>query len=345
MKLLMISTDQKIFQEGSDVASRMVEYARGFQELHIVVFQKKRGKESEVSLSSNCWVYPTRSRSKFLYPFDAIRLGRFIVSRRGITNITCQDPFLTGMVGVSLQKQFTLPLELQLHTDIGSPYFAQTIKNKIFKAMALSYLPKADYVRVVSNRIKEYLISTLRIQDSKIEMRPIDVDVEKIRSAAIIPEADLRQKYPQFKKIILMASRLEKEKNIPLALDAFREVLNKIPEAGLVIVGEGTEISNLKNQIFLLCQKVTTGQAKLRLENSVIFEPWASRETLYSYYKTADVFLSTSFYEGYGMTFIEAQAAGCSIISTDVGMAREAGATIVGYNARDVADASISRIS
>jgi glycosyltransferase involved in cell wall biosynthesis len=39
--------------------------------------------------------------------------------------------------------------------------------------------------------------------------------------------------------------------------------------------------------------------------------------------KTADLFLVTSNYEGYGMTIVEALAAGCTVVSTDVGCARE----------------------
>ena len=40
-----------------------------------------------------------------------------------------------------------------------------------------------------------------------------------------------------------------------------------------------------------------------------------------SYYKTADLFLLTSDYEGYGLTLVEAVAAGVRVISSDVGIA------------------------
>ena len=82
--------------------------------------------------------------------------------------------------------------------------------------------------------------------------------------------------------------------------------------------------------------------SKLELTESVVFKPWANRETLVSYYKTADLFLNTSFFEGYGMTLVEAKAAGCRIVSTDVGMAREIGALIIDYDARDIAKTIIS---
>jgi glycosyltransferase involved in cell wall biosynthesis len=59
----------------------------------------------------------------------------------------------------------------------------------------------------------------------------------------------------------------------------------------------------------------------LGLEESVVFESW--QKDLASYYKTADVFVLTSYYEGFGLTLAEAVACGCPIVSTDVGIARD----------------------
>jgi len=283
-KLLSIGTDRTLFTENSAVRLRQIENATKYQELHIIIFTRKSDAFTEISIAPNCWVYPTQSRSRFLYPFDAIRLGRFIVGRRGVTTISCQDPFLTGMVGVSLKKQYGSELELQLHTDIGSPHFTRFFINKIYKALALSYLPQADRIRVVSNRIKTYLRSTLGIAEEKIEVRPIPVRIEVIQAMPVM--IDLRAKYPQFEKRILMASRLVKEKNISSAMSAYARVLKKNSRLGLIIVGSGTEISAIQNQI-----------STLGIQNSVIIEPWTDMQTLVSYYKTADLFLLTSWYE------------------------------------------------
>lgn len=313
-RLLSIGTDRNLFVPGSAVGKRQIEYAKQWDEIHIIVSTDKSF--TETSIAPNVWVYPTRSAIKMLYPFDAVRLGRFIIERRGITDITCQDPFLTAFAGVSLQNTFKLPLELQIHTDIGSPNFPYSIANRIRKALALSYLKRADTVRVVSNRIKEYLINTLGIDDPKITVRPIAVNVEIIKNAPIT--IDLHKKYPQFSKIVLMASRLEPEKDFELAIHSWAEVIKNFPKAGLIIVGSGGEEAKLKSLV-----------GKLDLNDSIVFESWADQTTLYSYYKTSDLFLVTSMFEGYGMTLVEAQAAGCPIVSTDVGVAKEVGATIV----------------
>lgn len=332
----MISTDRKIFEDGSAVRIRQAEYAKNWDEVHIVVFGEvknehvSRGHSSlpttgnlklETVVSSNCWAYSTNSPFKFTNPFKAMRLGRFLIEKRGIAHITCQDPFLTSMAGVALKKQFPqIEFEIQVHTDIGSSNFAYSFGNKIRKFLALNYLPRADHIRVVSNKIKDFLVEKLVIEVSKIEVRPIIIDTEKIGSAPVIEGADLRKKFPQFDRIVLMASRLEKEKNIELAIKAWVKVVEKVPKAGLVIVGSGSQSGKLKALILGLNLKV-----------SVIFEDWADQPTLFSYYKTADLFLNTSLFEGYGMTLVEAHAAGCAIASTDVGVAKEVGAEIISF--------------
>ena len=330
----MISTDRQIFEEGSAVRARQAAYAKDWDEVHIIVFSLLPASSSEAVVSPNCWAYSTRSRSKLFYPFDAIKLGRFIIEKRGITEMTCQDASLTAMAGLSLKKRFGLPLEIQIHEDIGSPNYPFTVTNKIRKALALSYVRKADMVRVVSERIKTYLVESVGIEASKIAVRPIAVDIDMIKNAPIIPGADLHVKYPQFDRIILAASRLEKEKGVALAIRAFGEAVRKLPKAGLVVVGRGSQRGKLES-----------AAAQLGLTRSVVFEPWADRATLTSYYKTADLFLNASLFEGYGMAIVEALAVGCPVVSTDVGVAREAGATIAATEPTAIADAIIAALA
>jgi glycosyltransferase involved in cell wall biosynthesis len=119
----------------------------------------------------------------------------------------------------------------------------------------------------------------------------------------------LKQKYSQFETIILMASRFSREKNIGLAIEAMAEIVKKYPKTGLVIVGSGPEKDKL----------VRLGRAKMP-ENFAV-EPWAN--DLSSYYKSADIFLLTSNYEGWGMAVVEAMACACPVLMTDVGCAGE----------------------
>ncbi len=265
----MLSTDKNIFDKNSEVYQRMVEYGKLAEKLSIVVLN---------------------------WPFRSLKIGKEI---KGFDLVTAQDPFETGLIGWLFAKTLRARLQFQVHTDFLSPYFAQhSMLNRLRVLIARFLIPRSDCIRVVSERIKKSL-SAISHQPSAVSVLPIFVDIEKIKNVPI--RADLRKKYPQFDFIILMASRLTKEKNIGLAIEAMREVVKEYPKTGLIIVGNGPE--------------------KYKVRENIVFEDWT--DDLISYCKTADLFLLTSNYEGYGRTLIEAAAAGCNIVSSDVGVADE----------------------
>jgi glycosyltransferase involved in cell wall biosynthesis len=314
MKILMISTDARICDAESSVARRMQEYGNLCDELHIVVFCKKNviyPRPERIRIEKQTWVYPTWSRYKWCFIWDGLKTAKTILNKEEAWVITTQDPFESGVVGFLLVRNFPeARLQVQAHTDFLSPFFrAESLKNRFRGTLARFSIRRADSIRVVSERIKQSIIIKYGVPSSQIVTLPIFVDVKKIRE--VPPTLDLRKKYAGKSPIFLIASRLTKEKNIPLALRAFREVCLANPNALLVIVGEGPE----KSKIQLLI-------TRYQLQKNVILEPWT--DDLSSHYKTADCFLLTSNYEGYGRTIVEALAAGCPVISSDVGVAREA---------------------
>ncbi|MDE1874914.1 MAG: glycosyltransferase [Patescibacteria group bacterium] len=311
-KLIMISTrNPKLFDEGSDVRARMAEYGTVFDEIHIVTFSLHRSTPAGRSaLSGNVFVYPTGSRSKLSYVRDAARIGRSIIRERGFAPadsvITAQDPFETGLAACKISKETGLPLHIQIHTDLYSPFFKKGLLARARLVLAKRALGNARAVRAVSEKIRASLPDGVR---AKTSVLPIYADIEMFAGASPI---DLRAKYPQFGKVVLMASRLSVEKNIPLALDAFSLIAPHHPDGGLVIIGEGPERPALERRAF------AAGVAE-----KVIFEPWMERPMLARFMKSADAFLSTSLFEGYGLSMLEAHAAGAPLVATDAGIARE----------------------
>ncbi|HEU0080913.1 MAG TPA: glycosyltransferase [Candidatus Paceibacterota bacterium] len=324
-RVLMISTDAKILEEGSAVRVRMAEYGQLFEELHIVVFCRKNFRFSHIDsqeggegagriqISRNIFAYPTLSASKLLYVRDALKIGSSLFDNRksNIDNfvISTQDPFETGLVGARLSEKFGVPLHVQIHTDFHSPYFKGSLLNKVRIALARRSLSRARAVRAVSERIRSSLPESWQLKASVL---PIFADLQAIRGAPAPAEArlDLRKKYPQFDKVVLMASRLTKEKDFGTAIAAFSEALKGFPRAGLVIVGEGPQK-----------EEIGARSRELGIEKSVAVEPWADRQTLVSYMKSCDAFLSASLYEGYGLSMLEAHTSGAPLIATDAGIA------------------------
>ena len=307
MNILAISSDRKLFEPGSAVRSRTLEYGRLADELHTIVFAKRELGFHEESFPPNIFIYPTNARTKWGYIPYAIIEARNL-KRRGvhIDVVTTQDPFEAGLAGFFIARIFGAKLHLQIHTDFMSPYFArESFANRLRVMLAKFLLSRADAVRVVSERIKKSLVHIVK-SSTPITVLPIFVNAAVPHDAS--SETMLKKKYPQFDFHIVMASRLSPEKNIPLALEAMKEVIIEHPKAGLIIVGAGPEEQYLKDLV-----------QKLGLEKNIMFEGW--QENLDLYCHAADSFLLTSNYEGYGMVVVEALVAGCPVVMADVGCA------------------------
>ncbi len=318
MNILSISSDRKLFEYGSAVRSRLLEYGRLAEELHIIVFAKRSHGFKMETFPPNIFAYPTNSANRWMYIFDALRISKRIHTKYQISNtdwvVTTQDSFESGLVGYFIARALGARLHLQIHTDFMSPYFArESFLNRVRVHIAKFLLPRANAVRVVSERIKRSLepiflashfrLSTFDFRLALVRVLPIFVGITVTHTSR-----DLKKNYPQFEKHILMASRLSPEKNIPLAIKAMKEVVEKYPKVGLIITGSGVEEARLKKLV-----------KDLGLSKNVVFEGW--QDDLASYYKTADLFLLTSNYEGYGMTIVEALSSGCPVVMTDVGCA------------------------
>jgi len=311
----MLSTDQKILEEGSGVRARMLEYAGIFEQLDILLIIKRGARSVEL-----------RAREVQNLRIHTVSFWRAFMWTPGvhIDVVTTQDPFEIGLIGFQIAQKLNARLQLQIHTDFLSSHFTKfSLLNKVRRVIARFLLPRADSIRVVSNRIRASLQASSFKPRAPIYVLPVFVDLEKIKNSEII--TDLHKKYPQFEKIILMLSRLTKEKNVGLAIEAISEVITRNPKIGLVIVGEGPERVALEAQ-----------SLKLGVADTIIFEPWTN--DVASYYKTADLFLNTSWYEGYGMVYIEAATCDLPIVSTNVGVAREVGASLVGWDRNSITE-------
>lgn len=295
MKVLMISMDRAILAPQNAVSERMKEYAKLVERLDIVLLSDRSHGLSKASLADNLTIHPTNSSNRFLRPFDAVKVGGKISA----DIITAQDPFECGWAGVRLKEMKRVPLEVQLHTNPFSKNFSGVL-NSIRKTISKTVFKRADAVRVVLNSVALELTERMHVPKEKISVLPIFVDRSRISGE---PEFDLHEKYG-FKHVVLAVSRLSPEKNIEIAIKAIKD----IPDIGLVIVGSGTEENKLRKM-----------SKDLGIDSRVVFAGW--QEKLSSFYKTADVFIQTSEFEGYGLSLVEAALSGLPVISTSVGVA------------------------
>lgn len=284
----------------------MQEYAVHLKSLHIIVLtRKEHGYTTEIH-EGNLHVYPTNSRGRIMMLMDAFRIGNGVVKKQGGAPlvISSQDPFEMGLVALLLARKRHTTLHVQIHGDyFGSPFWrGYSPLRAVQLILARFILSRAPGIRVVSERIKKSLLKR-GFTEKRITVLPIRPEIE-----AYLHTPHKEVTHTPF--VFLIASRFSAEKNIPLMIHAFARVARNHQNIHLRIVGRGVEERRIRSLI-----------ATLGLQEKVTLIPWT--EALETEMQQADVFLLSSDHEAYGLTLVEALAAGLPIITTDVGCVGE----------------------
>ena len=103
--------------------------------------------------------------------------------------------------------------------------------------------------------------------------------------------------------------RLSYEKNFSLLIHSMPEILKSIPNAKLVIYGEGGERHYLEELI-----------QSLKLTDNVLLPGYLNNTQ--SFFSEIDVFVNSSITEGMPISLLEAMRQGCHIVATDIPASR-----------------------
>ncbi len=104
--------------------------------------------------------------------------------------------------------------------------------------------------------------------------------------------------------LCLYVGQLVKRKGVDTLLQAFRKIVRRRSDAGLVLVGEGPERRALEGRL--------RGEERAR----VYFAGSVSNRDLPAYYAAADIFVFPTRYDGWGVVLNEACAAGLPLIAS-----------------------------
>ena len=310
MNVLIISLDKGLLGSGQlgDVVERHREYGRYVENIDIIVLCK-RGYES-VKISDNVMAHPTNSRWKIGSGRDAYAIGSKLFEKKHYDLIVTQDPFITGFVGARLKRKFRTKLLIHFHGDFfgNLSFIKENWKNYFLVFLAKRIIKKADAMRAMSEGIKESLIQS-GILKEKIAVIPTPVDIEKFQRQDPSLIKSIKKEFGG-KKLILFVGRLEKVKDVNTLLAAFKIVKAKYHNCALLIIGKGSQESELKSYCL-----------KENLEAHFLGQK--SHQELVNYYYACGALVLTSLSESFGKVLVEANACGKPVISTATTGARD----------------------
>ncbi len=184
----------------------------------------------------------------------------------------------------------------------------------VLRAYMASFLKHAEYATMPT----EMAIGDLVPKDRrrfKVTVEALSNGVDLTEFYPAKPKAEVLKKYglsASPKKRVLYIGRVDPEKSISNVIMAFSKVLEKVPDAEMVVVGDGIDLPHLKDLV-----------KKFGISGSVKFTGKIMPPELAEIYRSGTVFATASETETQGIVLIEAAATGLPLVAVDAGAVKE----------------------
>ena len=239
------------------------------------------------------------------YPINFIELSsnfpnpniQDIENLHKITNNIKSDNILIfdGLVLEGLHKSINILDHFKIIALIHHPLYLEFNgkKSEEFFKRAIKIYKKIDYFIVTSHTTKKLLSKTFKIKSSKISI--VEPGIEKFKKYKKIPSSKV--------KLLTCGSIIERKK-----YDYLINEIKNIDNIQLNIVGDVSRENKYANKIKNIINNNN-------LENKVILHGKISQVKLEKIYSNCDFYISTSKYEGFGMSLANAVLSKLPIIS------------------------------
>ena len=232
-------------------------------------------------------------RMKKHYDLAAVRYILGLIRKEAVDVVSThsgRDSFLAGIAGRLSRRRPVI---------VRTRHIAMPITSRI----TYSLLPHR--VVTTSDYIRQYLIEE-GVRREKVVTIHTGIDLRKFDPGTTCGSLREEIGVPSEVPLIGTVAILRFKKGYQILLDAVPAVLNEIPDAKFVFVGDGPQRRNITNKI-----------EALGLSRSVLM--LGMRWDIPNVLKSIDLFVLPTLQEAHGGVFVEAMAMGKPVIGTNVG--------------------------
>jgi glycosyltransferase involved in cell wall biosynthesis len=166
-------------------------------------------------------------------------------------------------------------------------------------------------VIAISASVKRHLRQDFGVKEDRIRLIYNGIDLNRFNCRLPITSYQSKKKFGLADTpVVGSVGRLSDVKGYSYLIEAMGRVIEDMPQAQLLIVGEGRE----KNRLLNIVKKINIG-------GNVSFI--ASVKDIYCALAAMDLFVAPSLREGLGLSLMEAMACGKCVIASDVGGMRD----------------------
>lgn len=263
-------------------------------------------------------VEPLPKEQLFAYmDYFAANMSNFMIGQQFKYELIHAHFWLSGYVAMLLKEEFDIPFVITFHALGAVRKMHQGEADKFPKErekIEQQIIWQADRIIAECPNDMNDLMNLYHTPSEKIEIipcgfnpqhfYPIDKAVAKSQ-LGLDPDTSY----------ILQLGRIVPRKGIENVIRAFAQIQAQHENLKLLIVGG--DLEDLKREsemqrLYVLCQD-------LQIAGKVIFTGNKSQAELKYYYSAAELFITTPWYEPFGITPLESMACGTPVIGSDVG--------------------------
>ena len=231
-----------------------------------------------------------------------------------------QTPGPVALAVFRYAKKHDIPLVSTDHAypdnltqQLKLPGIAKKPINSMMNKYFVSFLKRSEYATMPTEQAVADLIPQKR-KPFAVPVAAISNGIDLSRFAKGKANKEIYEKYniPKTKPIVLYVGRVDPEKSLNVLMDAFIKAHEKVPDAHLVVVGDGTARPKLEAQI-----------EKAGLSKQAHFLGRIVGDDLPQLYRTGTVFAITSKTETQSIVLMEAMASGLPCVAVKAGAIHE----------------------
>jgi len=229
----------------------------------------------------------------------AVRLARLF--RRERPHVVHVHNFFSHVRAAAAAKWARVPV--LVHTKHGAQYPDVWGSRRLAGAA----YRLSDVLVAISEDVRQGLMRTYRFAPGKVRLVVNGIDTDRFGSVSKEMASGRRRALGiEGRPLIGTVCRLSAEKGVPTLLEAFARLASSMPEARLLIVGDGAERPTCETR----ARELGVGDRARFL---------GMREDVAAIYPLLDVYVQPSYTEGISLTILEASACGLPVIATAVG--------------------------
>ncbi len=266
---------------------------------------------------------PVPVRKEDMYPFMdefASWTIKFIRRQRQPYDIVHANFWMSGLVACEIKKALGTPFVITFHA-LGRVRRQHQGAADAFPDVRFDVedriVAEADHIIAECPQDEEDLIRLYNADPARITMIPCGFDRTEFWpiSKAL---ARVALGLSPDERILLQLGRMVPRKGVDNAIEGFARLVHEHGELARleVVGGEADEADPNTSPELARLMKLAR---KLRVADRVTFVGRRGRDVLKYYYNAADLFISTPWYEPFGITPIEAMACGTPVIGSNVG--------------------------